>query len=139
MTVQETFDRLDRLSRLIPAWETHIASYRDALGISAPSPDSEYVSHTKNVHVMGDKVAALIDAETELSAMKKEQSALKATILRWIGLLEEPQEVSFMAERYITGKSNQEIANSHGRSMRCVQMALRSARIHIEKSLENGP
>ena len=135
MTAKECFQRMDDLNMMIDAKLRQAASLRDSLSISAPPPDAEHVSHTRNVHVMADRIAAVVDAERETDALVDELVDLKNCMIDAINQLPDPKDVKLLTERYIDGKSTDEMAEETHYSRRRIQQLLREGTERLDTLL----
>ena len=133
MNAKEYFDKIDALNMTINIKKAQIAALRDSLGISSPAPDSEQVSHTRNVHVMADKIAAVVDTERETEAMADELLDLKTYMIDAINRLPNSKEALFLTERYINGKDSAEIAKETNYTRRWVQKFIKKGRDHLDE------
>ena len=137
MTAKECFKRMDDLNMMIAAKTRQIASLRDSLSINAPTTDAEHVSHTRNVHVMADRIAAVVDAERETDALVDELVDLKNRMIGAINQLPDSKEAMFLTERFIEGKSTDTIAKEKHYTHRWVQQIVKVATEHLDVILEN--
>ena len=135
MTAKECVQRMDDLNMMINAKTRQAASLRDSLSIGAPPPDAERVSHTRNVHVMADKLAAVVDVERETDALVDELVDLKSWMIDAINQLPDPKGVTLLTERYIDGKSTDAIAEEKHYSRRRIQQLLREGTEQLDMIL----
>ncbi len=136
MTAKECFQRMDDLNMMIDAKLRQIASLRDLLSINPPPPDAEHVSHTRNVHVMADKVAAVVDAERETDALVDELADLKNRMIEAINQMPDSKEAMFLTARFIEGRSTEEIAKEKHYTRRWVQQIVKDSTEHLDVILE---
>ena len=136
MTAKECFQRMDDLNMIIDAKMRQTASLRDSLSISAPPPDAEHVSHTRNVHVMADRIAAVVDTERETDALVDELVDLKNRMISAINLLPDSKEAMFLTARFIEGRSTEEIAQEKHYTRRWVQQIVKDGTEHLDEILE---
>ena len=135
MTATEIFERMDYLNSVINAKMRLVSALRDSLGISAPPTDAEHVSHTRNVHAMQDRIAAIVDAERETDALVDELVDLKNTVGSAINRLSDPREVDYLTRRYFMGSSVRDIAREDNYSRRRVEQILKDGVTHLEPLL----
>ena len=136
MTAKEYFQRMDDLNMLIEAKMRQTASLRDSLSISAPPPDTEQVSHTRNVNIMADRIAAVVDAERETDALVDELVNLKNRLIDGINQLSDSKEAMFLTARFIEGRSTEEIAQEKHYTRRWVQQIVKEGTEHLDEILE---
>lgn len=127
MTAMERYERIEQLDILIRAREKQIAALRDALLPGAAPADAERVSHTRDVHAMESRIAAVVDAEREMDALAAERAGLQRELIGAINRLSDPREIMLMTERCVEGKSTAEIAEAHGYSRRWVEKIVKGA------------
>ena len=137
MTAKECVQRMDDLNMMIDAKTRQAASLRDSLSIGAPPPDAERVSHTRNVHVMADRLAAVVDVERETDALIDELVDLKNFMITAINQLPDSKEAMFLTERFIEGKSTEKIAKEKHYTRRWVQQIVKVGTEHLDAFLEN--
>lgn len=135
MTVTEIFERMDYLNSVINAKRRLVSALRDSLSIGAPPTDAEHVSHTRNVHAMEGKIAAIVDAERETDALALELADLKDTVGSAINRLTDPREVDYLTRRYLLGSSVRDIARDVNYSRRRVEQILKDGVTHLEALL----
>lgn len=136
MNAKECLNRIRELERLIKTKMRLTELLRNSLSISAPAPDVEYVSGTRNVHAMEDKIDTLIDTEREIDALIDEQVNLKNTVVAAISRLNDPKEAIFLAEHFIGGKSTSELAKENEYSRRWVQKTIDRGITHLDLILQ---
>lgn len=136
MTAKEYFDRMDELNRQIRLKLQRASFLRETLKNVTPVMESEQVSHTRNMHLMTDKISAIVDTEREADALVDELVDVKNYLITYINQLTEAQESLFLKERYYDEKSTKQIAQTHSLSRRRVQQILENAIEHLDELLE---
>lgn len=94
-------DRLQVKSEQVQKLEERLTS------ITVPL-DKEQVSHTKNVAVMADTVAEIVDMQNEINQQAKECAAAKTRALKLLSKLD-PDCSKILTERLFEGKTFPEI------------------------------
>ena len=135
MTVAEIFERMDYLNSVINAKVRLVSALRDTLSIGAPPTDAEHVSHTRNVHAMQDRIAAIVDAERETDVLVDELADLRNTVGSAINKLTDPREADYLTRRYLIGSSVRDIAREENYSRRRVEQILKDGVTHLEALL----
>ena len=133
MNIRQKLDRIEELNVEIPLWIKRIAAIRQALTSAvAPGMDVERVSHTRNVTVMQDSVAEVVDLEKTVDGLVDELVDLKNSVIPAINGLEDPREGLFVTERYLNGKSAAAVARENDYSPRHVHRVINSAIDHMD-------
>lgn len=94
-------DRLQARSEQVRKLEERLTS------ITVPL-DKEQVSHTKNVAVMADTVAEIVDMQNEIKQQAKECAAAKTEALRLLAKLKLDYS-EILSEKFFEGKTFREI------------------------------
>lgn len=119
--------------------QCQVEKLRESLTALGIRYDKENVSHTKNVSVMSNTIAEIIDMERDLDLQTAEYCEMNKQI---IGLMAHisPDKASLLTEHYIEKKSYAELSTSiyvterHVR--RRVQIALKDFQAVLDQSIE---
>lgn len=137
MTAKERFERIDMLNAMIRVKMAYVARLRDALTISSPPTDAEYISRTRNVGSLADRIAMVVDAEREIDEMIDEMVDLKKQVEAALMLLDKPKHVSIMAAHFIEGKKPEEIAEEQHYTRRWVEKIIAESLAKMDEMLSS--
>ena len=123
---QEYLTSIQQAGQRIELKIQQVKSLREQLqSISGPL-DKEQVSHTRNVAVMSDTIATIVDMEKEIDQQANELLNTKREALR---LLDKTKagSASILIKRFFENKSVQELGNILGLTRRQAQRKLTDA------------
>ena len=99
---------------------------RDTLTNTTPPMDRELVTHTKNVDVMGNTVAMIIDTEAEIKLLESMKDERRKEILSLLDQLN-PKNASILSYVYVERVPTKELCQELFLSRRQVQRRLKDA------------
>ena len=110
---------------------------RDTLTNTTSPMDRELVTHTKNVDVMGNTVAMIIDTEAEIKLLESMKDERRKEILSLLDQLN-PKNASILSYVYVERVPTKELCQELFLSRRQVQRRLKDALIAFQTVLNES-
>ena len=110
-------------------------SLRERLTSITVATDKEVVSHTKNVDVMGETIATIADLETDIDCQMKAMIKAKAEAEKLLDQID-PTSSKVLTERFIEGKTLNEVGKSVFLTQRHVQRKIKEALAEFQALLD---
>lgn len=114
-----------------------LQTLRDQLTSISVSMDKEQVSHTKNVSVMSETIARIVDLEKEIRQMDDRLTESKCEAYHYFDQLQ-PEGASLLMDRYIDGKKNSVICEERFITDRHLRRLMSEAINALQEVLNNS-
>ncbi len=105
-----------------------IKNLQDRLLTLSPSLDQEHVSHTKNITIMADTVAIIIDMQRDIDQQTSEIFQRKREAFQLLDQIS-PKNAAILIERYFDGKTIEGICQT-------IHVTKRQAQRRINEAIE---
>lgn len=110
--VREYLRSFRREEAKIAMKKRQLGSLRERLTSLSVSTDKEQVSHTKNVAILSETIARIVDMEKEIGLLQDRLTASKCEAYHYFDEIP-TVSVSLLMDRYFEGKTNSTICEQH--------------------------